>query len=122
MRSGRHRNAADETAAAYRYCNGIDVGAIVQNLEPDGTGSCNDVRMRVRRDEQRVTSGGVLLCTPFRLVIIGARAQLGARVSDGIDLRARRGRRRVDRQPQPRRSRGIRERASVVSGRRGDES
>ena len=98
QRLHRDRDAADQPAAADRNDDRIDRRKILEQLEADRARAGDDVRVRVRRNEEAASAARVCLRLPLRLVIVRALAQLGAGGANGVDLRARRVGRDEDRQ------------------------
>ncbi len=121
-RGCRHRDAADQAAAADWHDQEVDVRSVLENLEREGGRAGDDVLVVVRRDELRAFLRRERLRLPLCLVVIGSfRAERRAVPPDRVEL----GRRcicgREHDQRQLERFGGRRERAPVISGRGRDQ-
>src|SRR5262249_42776447 len=116
------RDTADETAAADRYDDGVDVGGLVEELERDSAGARDDVRIVVRGDERRAGGHRERLRQALGLVVVRRlSAERRAVTPNRFELGLRRITRSEDDEALTERLRRGCQRAAVIAGRRRDQ-
>ena len=92
----RRADAAHESAAADGHDERLDVRHLFEDLERDGSGARDDVRVVVGRHESGAGVARVRLRENLGMIVVAALgAQLGAVTADRGQLRVRRVARRV---------------------------
>jgi hypothetical protein len=119
-RGSSDRDAADQSAATDRY-DDRGLWLLIEDLERDGPGTSDDVRMRVRRHINGVTALRTLLRPSFGVVIIDAGAEVRASGPNGIQLGPRSLFGHVNGEPHAGLHGCLCEGAPVIAGRRGHQ-
>ena len=109
-------DATDQSTAANRNDNQIDARKIFENLQSDGSCSCNHIRVGIRRDVHGPILPRIVLGLFLGSVVIAARPDVHSKRADRVKLYRRRAGRDVDPQGHAGSLCRVRERAAVITG------